>query len=87
MDDFPHEFRPLVYIIDDWFKNRKLGMLFEGKVGKGKLMVCSADLETDLANRPSVAQFRQSLLEYMASDKFNPQSEVDVQALRGIFKK
>lgn len=85
MDDFPHEFRPLVYIIDDWFKNRKLGMLFEGKVGKGKLMVCSADLETDLENRPSVAQFKQSILEYMASEQFNPQNEIDLSVLKKIF--
>lgn len=85
MDDFPHDFRPLVYIIDDWFENRKLGMLFEGKVGQGKLMVCSADLETDLDTRLSVAQFRQSLLEYMASDKFNPQNEIDLQTLRKLF--
>ncbi len=86
MDDFPHEFRPLVYIIDDWFKNRKLGMLFEGKVGQGKLMVCSADLESDLENRPSVAQFKQSIMEYMASGEFNPQNKIDLQILRNIFK-
>lgn len=86
MDDFPHEFRPLVYIIDDWFENRKLGMLFEGKVGKGKLMVCSADLDTDLENRLSAVQFKQSLLEYMASDGFNPQNEMDVKILKNIFK-
>ena len=86
MDEFPHEFRPLVYIIDDWFENRKLGMLFEGKVGKGNLMVCSADLDTNLENRLSVGQFKQSILEYMASDKFNPQNEVDVKILKNIFK-
>lgn len=86
MDEFPHEFRPLVYIIDDWFENRKLGMLFEGKVGKGNLIVCSADLDTDLENRLSVVQFKQSILEYMASDKFNPQNEVDLKILKNIFK-
>lgn len=86
LDAFPHEFRPLVYIIDDWFKNRKLGMLFEGKVGKGKLMVCSADLETDLTHRPSVAQFKQSLLEYMSSEKFNPTDEIDINILKSIIK-
>lgn len=86
MDDFPHDFRPLVYIIDDWFKNRKLGMLFEGKVGSGKLIVCSADLETDLANRPSVAQFKQSILEYMASDQFNPPCEINLKQLGDLLK-
>lgn len=87
MDDFPHEYRPLVYIIDDWFKNRKLGVLFEGKVGKGNLMVCSIDLDTDLDNRLSVAQFKQSILEYMASDQFKPQYKMDKTLLQNIFTK
>ena len=42
MDDFPAEYRPVVHLIDDWFTNRKLGLLFEAKVGNGKLMVCGA---------------------------------------------
>lgn len=85
MDEFSHDFRPLVYIIDDWFKNRKLGVLFEGKVGRGNLMVCSIDLDTDLDKRLSAAQFRQSILEYMASDQFKPQHEIDLQLLQRIF--
>ena len=85
MDDFSHDFRPLVYIIDDWFKNRKLGVLFEGKIGKGNLMVCSIDLDTDLDNRLSAVQFKQSILEYMASDKFKPQQEIDLQVLQSMF--
>lgn len=85
MDDFSHDFRPLVYVIDDWFKNRKLGVLFEGKVGKGNLMVCSIDLDTDLDKRLSAAQFRQSILEYMVSDKFKPQHEIDLRLLQPIF--
>ncbi len=87
MDDLPQDFRPIVYLIDDWFKNRKLGVLFEAKAGKGNLMVCSVDLDTDLDNRISVAQFKQSLLEYMASDKFKPQMEIDLHTLQRLFKK
>lgn len=86
MDDFPHDFRPLVYVIDDWFKNRKLGVLFEGKMGQGNLMVCSIDLDTDLDNRLSAAQFKQSILEYMASDKFKPQYQIDLKVLQNIFQ-
>ena len=78
LDDFPKGFEPIVYIIDDWFTNRKLGLLYEAKVGKGKLLVCSADLQHDLNTRPAAAQFRQSLLEYMASDAFNPAQELNV---------
>ena len=79
MDGMPEGFRPIVYIVDDWFTNRKLGMLYEARVGKGKLLVCGADLQNDLATRPAAAQFRQSLLEYMASQDFNPSQELKVE--------
>lgn len=28
LDDFPADYRPVVHLIDDWFTNRKLGILF-----------------------------------------------------------
>ena len=82
LDDYPEGFRPIVHIVDDWFTNRKLGMLYEARVGKGKLLVCSADLQNDLASRPAAAQFRQSLLEYMMSGQFNPKQEVEIDKIR-----
>lgn len=86
LDDFSADLRPIVHLIDDWFTNRKLGLLFEAKVGQGKLMVCSADLENKLNERPAAAQFRQSVLEYMSSDRFNPQSEVTAGQVQSLFK-
>ena len=50
-------------------------------------MVCSIDLDTDLDNRLSVAQFKQSILEYMASDQFKPQYKMDKTLLQNIFTK
>lgn len=85
LDEFPADFRPTVHLIDDWFKNRRLGILFEAKVGKGKLMVCSAGLNKDPQKYPAAAQFKQSLLEYMASDKFNPQQELQPELIKGLF--
>jgi hypothetical protein len=85
LDDFPAGFRPIVHLIDDWFTNRKLGLLFEAKVGKGKLMVCTADLQTNLPARPAAAQFKQSLLEYMASNAFNPQEEIALETIKALF--
>jgi len=86
MDDFPADFRPLVHHIDDWFTNRKLGLLFETKAGKGKLMVCSADIANNLDKRPAARQFRQSIEQYMASDKFNPVAELDLEAVKALLK-
>ena len=84
LDDFPTDFRPIVYIVDDWFTNRKLGMLYEARVGNGKLLVCSADLQNKLEQRPAAAQFRQSLLEYMTSEAFNPSQELSVNELLSV---
>ena len=85
LDDFPSDFKPIVYLIDDWFKNRRLGLLFEAKVGKGKLMVCSTDLNRDARKYPATAQFKQSLIEYMASDRFNPEKELQPEQIREFF--
>jgi len=84
MDDFPSGFRPLVHHIDDWFTNHKLGLLFETKVGNGKLMVCSADLFSELDKRPAARQFRLSIEQYMASDKFNPTTALDLALIKAL---
>ena len=86
MDDFPADYRPLVHLIDDWFTNRKLGLLFETKAGKGKLMVCSADIATHLDIRPAARQFRLSIEQYMASDKFNPSTELNLDLVKMLLK-
>jgi hypothetical protein len=76
MDDFPADFRPVVYLIDDWFTNRRLRLLLETKVGAGKMMVCSSNLVNNSDKRPAARQFRRSIEQYMASDKFHPTVEI-----------
>ena len=85
LDDFPADFKPIVYLIDDWFKNRRLSILFEAKVGNGKLMVCSTNLNKDPRKNPATAQFKQSLLEYMTSGKFNPTHELQPELIQAFF--
>ena len=85
LDGYPEGFEPVVYLIDDWFKNRKLGLLYEARVGNGKLMVCGADLSSDLDSRPAAVQFRRSLLQYMASDRFNPAQTLEWEKLEDCF--
>lgn len=84
MNAFPKDFYPVVHLIDDWFTARKLGVLFEARVGGGKLMVCSADLQHDLPSRPAAAQFRRSLMDYMASERFQPSRELDLKVVESI---
>lgn len=86
MDDFPADFRPIIHLIDDWFTNRKLGILFETKAGKGKLIVCSVDLVTNMDQRPAARQFKRSIEQYMSSAQFNPATELDLSVIKALLK-
>ncbi|MDR2233588.1 MAG: beta-galactosidase, partial [Tannerella sp.] len=78
--------QPIVRIIDDWFTARSFGMIVELKVGQGKLLICSADLNAPNAIRPEAQQLQNSLLSYMQSDAFNPAQSATVQNIRSILK-
>jgi len=81
LDNTPPSFRPLVQIIDNFVRNHKLGIVFEARVGRGRLLVCSIDLDSDLSHRPVARQLLHSLLAYMGSDRFQPGQELDEQVL------
>ena len=85
LDGLDPAFRPLVQVIDDWNKNRRLGAIFEGRVGNGRLLVCTLDLQKNLDQRPAAAALRRSLLRYMASDAFAPGHELSESWLKEVF--
>ncbi len=85
LENFPADFRPLVQPIDTWFLNRRLALLFEARVGKGKLLVCSADISSDLTHRIVARQLRQSILNYMNSDRFSPSKTIDYALIEELF--
>ena len=74
IDTLPKTLQPIVEPIDDWNRNLKFAMLYECKVGTGKLMVSSLDLSGAGASgtRPGAMTLRRSVLDYMASAKFQP---------------
>ncbi len=80
------ELKPIVRVIDDWTKARPLGLVFECKVGKGKLLFSAIDLMTDAGKRPEAKQLLYSLKAYMATNQFNPRTGVDAAKINGLFK-
>jgi hypothetical protein len=82
LERLPRGLQPIVQPIDDWNRNYKLGMLFEARVGSGKLMVSTADLESRLDERVVARQLRKSVLDYMASAAFQPTTAVAPGELR-----
>lgn len=85
--DFPKDFQPLVQSIDTWFVSRKIGMLFEAYVGKGKLVMTTMDITRDLDRRIVARQMRESILHYMQSDKFDPKWTIDEKLVADLFTK
>lgn len=84
LDRLPRELRPIVYAIDDWNRNYKLGLVFECAVGAGKLLVSAFDLENSLDTRAAARQLRRSLLDYMASARFRPAVAVTAAEMRAL---
>jgi hypothetical protein len=82
LNDTPNEFRPIIQVIDNFARNWKLGNVFEAKVGKGSLLVCSLNLRDE--NMPETASFLKSLYIYVGSNSFNPSRELDLTTLDKI---
>lgn len=85
--DFPADFQPLVQSIDTWFVSRKIGMLFEANIGKGRLVMTTMDLKKNLDKRHAARQMRHSILTYMKSDSFKPQWTLPMERISDLFTK
>jgi hypothetical protein len=83
LDKLPHQLRPIVWAIDDWNRNYKLGVIFEARVGAGKLMVCAIDVD----DNPDVVarQLRRSLIDYMGGNAFQPSTELSVADFESLY--
>lgn len=86
LDDADTATIPIVRIIDNFYKNRKMATVLEFKVGNGKLILSSMDIHSDLENRPAASQLRYSLLRYAAGNKFSPQKALTESAFLDLFK-
>ncbi len=86
LNELSSEIQPIVRVIDDWVTNRSLGLLFEVKVGNGKLLISGVDLKNQLAQRPEARQLLTSLMSYMESDAFQPTVALNEDQLMSILQ-
>ena len=72
-------------VIDNFDKDRnhKLGLIFEAKVGKGRLLVCCSDLP-GLQDKPEARQLLASLLAYAGSSKFQPAATLSAENAQAL---
>ncbi|MGM0498522.1 MAG: hypothetical protein ACQESJ_11430 [Bacteroidota bacterium] len=86
LDGTPDDFRPIIQVIDNFERNHKLGVLFECKVGEGKLLVCSGNL-LEQQNYPEVRQLLHSIKEYINGADFQPEHRLEISDILSMFNK
>ena len=85
--ELPTDYQPPIQPIDTWHVSRKLGMLIEANVLKGKLLMTTMDIDSDLDHRLVARQMRQAILRYMESDDFRPTITLQPQTVTDFFTK
>jgi hypothetical protein len=86
LDYYSEDLNPIVRIIDDWFENRRLGLLFETKVGNGKMMISGVDFSKDLETKLGKGQFLYSIKKYMLSSEFEPKIRLKIKDIKSLLK-
>ena len=82
--DQVNNIQPIVQTIDAFSRNQKLGLIFEVKVGSGRLLVCSANLSGDLD--PMRRQMRASLVRYLSGSACSNLTKISETELLAIFQ-
>ena len=80
----PRELNPIVWAIDDWNRNWKLGVIFEGNVGPGRLLVSAINLNDERGDS-ELKQLRRSLLDYIGGKKFKPTAMLTPEQARALW--
>ena len=81
--ELPQGIDPIVMPVPDLHYSTKMGMLFELKVGTGRLMVCGLNLSDKTL--PEGCAIRKSILSYMESKDFNPATAIEMETFKEAF--
>ena len=79
------ELTPVIQSVDTYEFNRKLGIAFEAQVENGKLFILAVDPDKDIEKRPATRQLLTSVMNYVASERFNPICKLHYYQLDTLF--
>ena len=79
MSAFPKAYFPLVQAVPGIGDNKKWGLIWEGRAGKGRYVVCAADLPA--CEGPAAKQLMYSIRRYMTGGSFDPKWTFDTADL------
>ena len=83
--ELPKDYQSPIQPIDTWHVSRKLGMLVEARVLKGRLLMTTMDISNDLEHRVVARQMRKAILDYMKSDDFQPAITLTPETISHFF--
>lgn len=72
---------PIIEMVDNFTTNRPLALLTETKVENGSLIFSTIDLLSPTASDPASRQLLRSIVRYMQSDSFSPQSTSSIEEI------
>lgn len=82
----PAELTPIVQTIDNAERVDELGLVFECRVGEGRLLVCASPLVELAADGLAARALLESLRRYAGSDVFQPKVAISPEAAAGLFR-
>lgn len=83
LQDLSEDYEPIVQPVPDLHYSTFMGMLFELRVGAGRLMVCGLNLSDQ--SKPEVRAVRSSILSYMESERFDPTTSIGMERFKEFF--
>ena len=75
---------PIVWMIDNFDRNHKIGVLFEARVGNGNVLVCQANLMQGKSLEEK--WLYHSLLTYIRSNQFQPQAVLTFKEIEELYE-
>ena len=85
LGQLPKDYQSPIQPIDTWHLSRKLGMLIEARVGKGRLLMTTMDITRNLENRLVARQMRNAILQYMQGSNFKPSLTLSIDEIGDFF--
>lgn len=84
LDFAPEGYTPIVQMIDNVQRCHRLGLIFEAKVSRGRLLVCTVRVE-ECPDDPAMNRLYHALISYMQSAEFHPTAALDEAKLAELF--
>ncbi len=83
VDSLPVPYDPIIEVVSSFKDVQKQASLFELRVGRGRLLVCTLGLSPD---DPAAAHLLRCCIDYAGSDAFNPRHALPVSLLRELLE-